>query len=406
VILGIAVLIFIVAARAGRDRPVSIATTRAVRQDLSSWITSNGKVEPIEPHVIQAQLNTFVESLNVKEGQTVARGQTLLTLDVTDAQSELAHMREQLVSAEDERKVAAAGGPPEEVAQLQTDLAKAAIEISRLRRERESLERLYAKQAATRQELEQNKTALENAEATERLIQEKKNGLAQRSSLQAERASLRADQARHSIESLQEKVNSAKVVSPVSGTLYSLPARVATFVRTGDALAEVADLTRVRARAFVDEPEIGSLKEGQPVEVTWDASPNRTWGGQVQQLPATIVARGSRSVGEVLCSIDNSDVELLPNTNVNVRIQTGKHENSLVIPRGAIRTDGDMRYVFVVDHGRLRKQEVALGISNATIYEVVEGITEDDLVALPGNSDLQNGLAVNVADQKGNSGFQ
>src|SRR5207247_9385938 len=63
-----------------------------------------------------------------------------------------AHMREQLVAAENERKIAVTGGSPEEIAQLESDLVKTNAEIDRLRSERDSLERLYLKQAATRQE--------------------------------------------------------------------------------------------------------------------------------------------------------------------------------------------------------------------------------------------------------------
>jgi len=400
VLAAVAILVFAIAAGPGRDRPMKVSGIRPVRQSLSWSITSNGKVEPVEPHVIQAQITTFIEKVSVKEGQTVSRGKTLLTLDATESRSELAHMKELLVAAEDERRVALSGGAPDEIAQLENDLAKTNSEIARLRRQGESLERLYARQAATRDEVDQNKIALQRAEADKRLIEQKKDAIQQRSKLQAERAALRADEARHSIRFLEEKLNSARVIAPVPGTLYSLPARGGTFVHTGDVLAEVADLSRVRARAFVDEPELGSLKAGQTVEITWDALPNRMWAGQVEQLPKTIVARGSRNVGEVLCSVSNEQAELLPNTNVNVRIRIAEHENSLTIPRATVRTEGDKRFVFVVDAGHLRKQQVTVGISNAKDYEILGGITDNDLIALPGNSELHEGQAVTLAEEK------
>lgn len=400
VLAAVAILVFAIAAGPGRDRPMKVSGTRPVRQSLSWSITSNGKVEPVEPHVIQAQITTFIEKVSVKEGQMVSRGKTLLTLDATESRSELAHMKELLVAAEDERRVALSGGAPDEIAQLENDLAKTISEIARLRRQGESLERLYARQAATRDEIDQNKIALQRAEADKRLIEQKNDAIQQRSKLQAERAALRADEARHSIRFLEEKLNSARVIAPVPGTLYSLPARGGTFVHTGDVLAEVADLSRVRARAFVDEPELGSLKAGQTVEITWDALPNRMWAGQVEQLPKTIVARGSRNVGEVLCSVSNEQAELLPNTNVNVRIRIAEHENSLTIPRATVRTEGDKRFVFVVDAGHLRKQQVTVGISNAKDYEILGGITDNDLIALPGNSELHEGQAVTLAEEK------
>src|SRR6267142_10632 len=185
--LGLVGLVSGLAVRGGRDQPVTVTTTHAVRQNLSSWITSNGKVEPIEPRIIQAPLTTFIETIAVREGQTANRGQILMTLDAKDVRSDLAHMREEIAAAEDERRTALGGGSPDEVAQLKSDLAKTNSEIDRLHRERESLERLYAKQAATRREIEDTKTALEKAEADKRLIEEKCDNTALKASGRARR---------------------------------------------------------------------------------------------------------------------------------------------------------------------------------------------------------------------------
>ena len=120
----------------------------------------------------------------------------------------------------------------------------------------------------------------------------------------------------------------------------------------------------------------------------------------MEQLPKTVVARGARNVGEVICSVDNQEAQLLPNTNVNVRIQTAESENSLVIPRAAARAEGNKRYIFVVEGGWLRKKEIQVGISNANTYEVLDGITENDLIALPENFELQDGMPVTIGGQK------
>ena len=163
-------------------------------------------------------------------------------------------------------------------------------------------------------------------------------------------------------------------------------------------MAEIADLTHVRVRAFVDEPDLGSLMNGQTVEVSWDALPNRKWVGEVVQLPKTIVARGSRNVGEVLCSVDNEKTELLPETNVNVRIRTAEHSDSVTVPRSAVLTEGNKRFVWVIDSNRLRKQAVTVGLSNMQAYEILSGLAENDLIALPGNVELHEGQVVTFTD--------
>lgn len=393
-VAGAGVLVFIAAARPGRDRPVTVSVTHAVDQDLSAWTSGNGKIEPIDPRIIQSQLTTRIDRIDVKEGQTVKAGDLLLVLDATDAKSDLARTREQLAAAEEEQKTALRGGASDELAQIQSDLTKTNSEIKRLTKERDQLQRLYAAKSATRTEVDQNTTALEKMEADKQALEAKKNAVGERSKNQAERSTYRIDEARNAIQSLQQKIDSARVVAPVNGTIYSLPARTGTFVHTGDTMAVMADLKRLRARAFIDEPELGSLKQGQPVEITWDALPGRVWNGVVEQLPTTIVTRGSRNVGEVLCSVNNDEGVLVPETNINIRIRTAQRQNALTLTRGAVRSEGNKRFVFIIENGRLRKQEVTVGISDPSQYEILGGISEKDAVAVQLDADLHEGQAV------------
>jgi HlyD family secretion protein len=197
-------------------------------------------------------------------------------------------------------------------------------------------------------------------------------------------------------------VRQGRIVAPTDGTLYSLPAKTGDFVKTGDLLAEMADLHQVRVRAFIDEPEMGALEPGEPVKITWDALPARSWIGKTEIIPKQVVARGSRSVGELLCSVLNDKLELLPNTNVNVRINSKERLNVLTIPRGTVETLNGQRFVFVVKQGVgktfLEKRPIQVGISDATNYEVISGLKEGEVVALPGDTDLRDGMSVKIVN--------
>ena len=139
---------------------------------------------------------------------------------------------------------------------------------------------------------------------------------------------------------------------------------------------------RVRVRAFVDEPEIGRLQKGQAVEVTWDALPGRTWKGTVEELPTNVVQHGTRMVGEVTCILDNSDLKLLPNTNVAVSIVQSRHDHVLTVPREAVRQDSDGKYVFEVINGKLKRRKVDTAISNLTRVEITSGLSDNAVLAL------------------------
>src|SRR5579883_2361321 len=96
--------------RLSQRQPVAkISAVNPIREDLVSSISSNGKVEPITPYVVRAQLDTFVESVRAVEGQQVKKGELLLELDVKDAQARLAEARAALLRAQDDWRAAADG---------------------------------------------------------------------------------------------------------------------------------------------------------------------------------------------------------------------------------------------------------------------------------------------------------
>ena len=399
-IVGIALLLAVIPRFLGRAAKPEVTVLTVSRENLSTTITSNGKVEPVEPQVFRAPFDGFVDRVFAVEGSQVRRGELLLALDSTQGASSLARAKEELVAAEESLRAARAGGTAEELAQLDRDLRTSAAELIRLRSVQLALTRLLAKQAATQEELDRNKLELDRAEAQARLLQQKKVDLARRATSDQERAILIVQRARNDVRSLSEKLSQARPTASANGTLFHLPVRASDFVHTGDVLAEVADLARVRIRAFVDEPELGALEPGQAVEITWDAAPGHVWNGRTESVPRAVVARGARSVGEVICSVDNSKLELLPNTNINVRILVRERANALVAPRGAVRSNGAERFVFVVDGNTLRKRNVKVGIAGATKFEILEGLKEGDRVALPGAVELQDGLEISVSQKK------
>jgi HlyD family secretion protein len=387
-----------------------ISAVTPVRENLISSISSNGKVEPLAPYVMRAQLDTLVEKVNVSEGQQVKRGQLLMELDVKDAAAQLAGTRAKLLQAQEDLRAARAGGKADEAAKVVGDLQKAQADRDRLQKNHDALVRLIAQQAATKDELAANDLNLTKAQAEVTRLTAAKQEFDRGVKLDAERAVLLVDQLKNEVAALEEKVRQGRVVAPADGTVYSLgrneksePLKAGDYVKVGDLLAEMADLHKVRVRAFIDEPDLGGLEENEPVKITWDALPNKTWLGKTEIIPKQVVQRNTRSVGELLCSVNNDKLDLLPNTNVNVRINSRERLGVLSVPRGAVEIEGGRRYVFVVKLSQLgvgkstlEKREIRVGIADATNYEVVSGLQEGELVALPGDVDLQDGMSVIV----------
>ena len=402
----VAVLVCVLVWMSRRTPIPGVGAIRVTRQDLTEVVNTNGRVEAIDPAVIRAELNAFVTHVAVTEGKQVRPGDLLLKLDTSEAEAQLARNRQVLLDAEDALRAARAGGPEAEQAQLEADQRKSDAEVERLRSEQAALERLAGRQAATPDEVSRNRLALTQAEATAKQIAARKEDLAHRARLAIETSLLQVDRARAEIASLEKMVRQGDLTASLDGTLYLLPVHVGDYVHTGDLLAEIGNLAHLRVRAFVDEPELGPVAPGQRVRITWDALPNQSWEGRTEQVPKTVVPRNTRTVGEVLCSVENASQSLLPNANVSVKIIVRQAKNALVVPRGAVRNEGDHSYVYVVEQAglggttqMLHRREVKLGISSATNFEVLQGVQEGENVALPGDVDLADGIKVRAVVQ-------
>jgi HlyD family secretion protein len=396
----------------GRKPAARISAVTPRRENLISSISSNGKVEPIAPYVMRAQLDTFVEKIRVVEGQAVKKGQVLLELNVKGATAQLDEARAKLLKAKNDLQAAMRGGKADEAARVVGDLAKAEAERDRLQRNHEVLTRLLAGQAATKEDLAANDLALARAQAEVTRAAAAKQEFDRQVKLDTDRIALQEQQALSEMAALEDKVANGRITAPSDGTLYSLgrnaeltQLKAGDYVKVGDLLAEMADLHKVRVRVFIDEPELGALEQDQPVKITWDALPNRSWVGKTEVIPKQVVTHGTRSVGELLCAVNNDKLELLPNINVNVRINSKVRLGVLSVPRGAVEAEAGRRFVFVVKDNqlgvgksKLEKRELHVGIADATNYEVLSGLQEGEMVALPGEGDLRDGMKVQVVN--------
>ena len=400
VLLGTALLLGTYKLYSKRDAIPTVRIVRPSRTTLIDTITSNGKIEPIEPHIFRSELDAFVTRAIAKEGQQVRRGQVILILDTNQTRADLAMMRNQLLEAQEGLRDARAGGEPDQKAQLAGDIRQAKAEVDRLQQRQEALEKLLASHASTPDEVSQNATNLEHARITLEVLQKRQKDFADRVTVQEQSFTLHLQEVHDRIRLLEDRLHSATVTSPINGTLYSFPLREGGFVRVGEVMAEMADLHKVRLRAFIDESDLGQLKLNQSVTITWEAMPDRTWTGKTEQIPQQVIARGTRSIGEVLCSLDNEKLELLPDVNVDVQILVQQKNDALAVPRGAVRTDQGKHFVLVLDGERLRRRDVVLGMADPTSYEVVSGLGEDDQVALSSNFDLHDGTVVRTSETK------
>ena len=378
---------------------VAVRAEKATRQEIASFISTNGKVEPVQNFEAHAPDQAPVKRVFAREGDQVKAGQLLIQLDDADARAQAAKALAELRAAEADLHAVQAGGTQEEVLTVRSDLLKAQAEHDAAERNLQATQRLQQSGAAAPAEVEAARNRLQKADADLQLLKSKQTG--RFSTPEVAKVQASADEARAAYAAAQERLRNSRITAPFTGTIYQLRVKAGSYVNAGDMLLQLADLNKIQVRAFIDEPDIGKLAKDEKVEITWDAVPGRTWEGSLTRIPTAVTTVGTRAVGEITCEIPNPDHKLLPNVNVNVSIVIARHENTLTVSREAVHDFDGRRVIYEIENGKVRVREVQTGTSSLTRVEIVSGISEGTQIALGATNaqPLHDGMEVKVVER-------
>jgi len=378
-----------------RDTASAAVRLAAVeRAALVSSLTTNGKVEPVDTRELRALTPGLIGAVTVREGDRVRAGQPLVQMDRTESSAEVARVEAEIRAAEGDLQNIQHGGSAAENVELQSAMQKARLEKDEATRQLGISQRLAAKSAAPRAEVDAVQERLRRANQEIEYLDHRRTG--RFNDKDTERARARQDEAQAALVLAQQRLNGASAASPIGGVVFSLPVARGNFVNRGDLLAKIADLSKLRVKVYVDEPELGRVAVGQDVMVTWDAAPGESWKGKVDRMPAEVSLLGTRSVGLVECFIDNSNGKLIPNVNVNVEIVGRRSDSALTLPKDAVSVEAGNHFVFLYENGPslVKRHPVTLGISTANRVEILQGLSDGQQVAIAIDRKLADGMKV------------
>ena len=389
-------LVFIVARRETRTTSTVRAFT-VQRGPLRSDISTNGKIEPQQNWEAHAPYPGLIRTLDVQEGDRVPEGKLLVAMDDADARTRLATAEAALAGARASAGDYSAGGSQEERLTLAGDIARTRQERDQAAASLAALKQLAATGAAAPSEVSAAQARLTASDAALHVLEQRQSGRYGAADLTHAHAAVAEAEA--AVAAARDALDHALVRAPFAGTVYSLNASRTEYVQQGELLLQLADLSRMQVRAYFDEPEIGKLSVGQPIMIHWDAKPERLWHGHISRVPSTIVTYTTRNVGQVICTIDDANGDLLPSTNVTVTVTTANIPDALYVPREALHTEQGKSYVYRVMNGVVRRTTVTVGNLNLTQVQLLSGVREGDTVALgtANGLPLTSGLPVSVA---------
>ncbi len=358
--------------------PPSVEVARAAQGDLTQNFRTNGVVEPATWRELRARFSGRVLSVYVHEGDFVRAGQSLARLDDRTAEAALAQARTALLTAE---QAVAAASRTATLAPLEAQIKAAQADLQLAASARRRDEVLLREKAIAQPEFERAEADYQKALSRLRALQEKRQELRTRTlPLQEQAAQARVEAARVALAEAESRLKETRVPAPMTGTLLVRPPDPGTLVNPGDLLAKVGDISHLRVRAFIDQPDFSFIRVGSPVRITSIGFPGVVWHGRVERLSAQLTTLGKRIVGDALCSIDNGDDPLPVNSNVDLTFTSRELRNVLLIPVDAVFQTDNHNIVYVVHEGRLLERRVEVGASNANSIVVLSGLKPGEIV--------------------------
>lgn len=141
---------------------------------------------------------------------------------------------------------------------------------------------------------------------------------------------------------------------------------------------QIVNSGAMQVRGRVNQADASLLQPGQPVRVGLDAYPDLSFPGKVQRVAVIGVTSGMSDrvrTFNALVSIDGSDARLLPDLSASLDVELQRIPAVLTVPRDAVASSGNERYVMAWDGRAYSRTDVTVGTEN-DVAVVVSGIGE------------------------------
>jgi len=366
--------------------PAHLATARP--GPISAVVPASGEIEPYKTFSVRPGPNVPARTLreiSVREGDRVTAGEILFVLNDQGLALEAEGAEARLHAARVELERMQQGADPADVASAEAGLLEAEAAWNHRARAVAANEQLlergliaeaehsssHAQEAIARLRLDASRLAMERISAgpSESEIRRQEALVAQ---LENER-----DRAELALEE-------TTVRAPHPGTVAELYVRRGDIVDDRTLLATLMVDDTMILRAGVDESDLVALAVGQPAVMTPFGLPGYGIPGTVSAIDQRAKQQGSATVFYVDIVVANPDGRLKWGMTADAEIVTEEISNALLIPHEAVRRSGRDSVVTVVrNDGSTVEQIVRLGMSDRSVVQVLDGLQEGDVVALP-----------------------
>ncbi len=329
------------------EQPVSVQVRQVEIQSLPEVQVYSGTVEPLERVRLATRIMGWVEKMLVEEGQQVQKGQLLVKLRSKDLEARLA--------------------------QAEASLAEAQAQYENTRVNFKRIESLFKKQAATRKELDDMKTAFTSAKA-------------------------HLEAAKQMKAEVQELLQYTRLIAPFDGVVTRKLVEEGDLASPGQPILEVETTNQFKIVIQVPESDIQKIRPGMTARIQVAAAHIGTNGKSYQGTVTRIIPSAnplSRQF-EVQVMLHESGLPIKSGMFARVQLNLGS-KNTLLVPEQAVFKRGQLEGLFVIDENyRAHLRWVQTGKRKDHSVEILAGLNPGEQVVVQSESKLLDGQLVEV----------
>jgi RND family efflux transporter MFP subunit len=346
--------------RGGRGGAVAmtVETAPVTRHEVAEFVTVVGNLIGESTVDVVPRLAGRIETVNVRMGDRVARGQVVAKMDDRD-------IREQVSQAS---------------ANLEVNHATVRTRESDLKSAENTLQRqknMMTSGLTTKQNFEDADARYNSALA------------------QLDVAKAQTSQTLARIEELKVTLGNTSVLSPVDGFVSRRNLDPGAFAGTNSPVVSVVAIGTVRLVANLVERDFRRIRPGMPASVDVDAFPGEQFMGKVSRVAPSFDPATRTAPMEI--EIPNPGFRLKPGMYARVSLTVDRQADALTVPRAALLDIQGQRGAYVIDQMVARFRPVRTGIQDADRVQILEGLNEGDRVVTTGALAIKDGERIQLA---------
>lgn len=383
-----AAALLILACQSAKQAPVE--TFKIKRGEFLTSITEAGELAAVNSQVINApsidwRFGTLKITRIINDGEEVDSGKVLVEFDKADVDKGIIDAKAELEIAQAElRKVQAQQAS--QIEGLEADLERTRLQhrISELNLEKAVYES-EIRRKEIELELEKASISLQRAEKeieNQKLVNHEDISKLE---LQVRQVASRLQEAYGTLEKLTVKSPAPGIAIIERNRSSELKVAVDDQVFPGWPLISLPNLRLMKAEVPVNEIDIAKITPGQEARIRLDAFPDTSFHGTVTEMANLARTKDSTSkvkVFDVIVTLDENGVELMPGMTVSCEIIVSRLTDTLFVPLEALFSNESGRFVYAKKGGGFESRPVVTGEENQDFVVITEGIQEGDEVAL------------------------